>query len=139
MTIHPSSKIHNGHSEVVSRSDGIIQVNATDHIYSIEDIKANTRSIGDLKNKHKTLVLVITSQYSDIDIDARHFASTPEAMKYSIAEAYVIRSFAQRLIANFTLKFKGFSVPVKFFNEIEPAVEWLKTFEQNNHITKQLP
>ena len=126
MTSNPSAKINNGHSEVLLRLDGIIQVNATDHIYSIEDIKDNTRSIGELSNKQKALVLVVTSQYSDIDMDARKFASTPEAMKYSIAEAYVIKSFAQRLVANFTLKVKGFSVPVKFFNEIEPAVEWLK-------------
>lgn len=119
-----STKINNGHTEVLLRSDGIVQVNATDHAYSIEDIKANTKSIGDLTNKQKTLVMVVTSEYSDIDMDARQFASTPEAMKYSIAEAYVIKSFAQRLIANFTLKVKGFSVPVRFFNEIEPAVEW---------------
>lgn len=126
-------KINNGHSEILLRSDGIIQVNATDHSYSVEDIKANTASIGDLTNKKKVLVLVVTSLYSDIDMDARKFASTPEAMKYSIAEAYVIKSFAQRIIANFTLKVKGFSVPVRFFNEIEPAIEWLKTFDYPTH------
>jgi len=129
----PSKRINNGHTEVLLRSDGIIQVNATDHSYSIEDIKTNTKSIGELTNNQKTLVVVVTSQYSDIEMDARQFASTPEAMKYSIAEAYVIKSFAQRIIANFTLKVKGFSVPVKFFNEIEPAVEWLKTFGHPTH------
>ncbi|MGQ0828526.1 MAG: DUF7793 family protein [Bacteroidota bacterium] len=131
--MHISTQINNGHTVLLLREDGIIQVNATDHVYSIEDIKANTASIGELTNKQKTLVMVITSQYSDIEIDARQFISTPEAMKYSIAEAYVISSFAQRLIANFTLKIKGFSVPVKFFNETEPAVEWLKTFDHIPH------
>ena len=128
MTVDSLPNIKNSHSEILLRSDNIVQVNASDHVYSIADIKENTKAIGDLTSNQKTLVLVITSEYSDIEPDARIFTSTPEAMKYSIAEAYVIKSLAQRLIANFMLNVRGFSVPLKFFNESDPAIEWLKTF-----------
>jgi len=130
--VNQSKKIYNGHTEVFLRPDNIVQLNAANHVFSIEDIKTNTRSIGELTNKQKTLVLVVAAEFSDMEKEARHFTSTAEAMKYSIAEAYVINSLAQRLLANFASTFLGFSVPVKFFNEIEPAVEWLKTF--NNKV-----
>lgn len=130
MSIDKSGKINNGHTEVFLRADNIVQLNATNHVYCVEDIKENNIAIGELTGGQRFLVLVIADEFSDMEKEARHYTSTAESMKYSIAEAYVIKSLAQRLLANFASSFLGFSVPVKFFNETEAAVEWLKTFNQ---------
>ena len=126
-----SKKINLVHTEIILRADNIVQVNASDHGYSETDIKEVNSAIGELTNRTRTLVLIVASNYSDIDSAARKFLSKPEAAIYSMAEAYVIKSLAQRIIANFFIKVSGTPVRTKFFTETEPAIIWLKSLDFN--------
>lgn len=123
------TKIDNIHTQLALRSDGIVQLNTTEHTFSIEDIKENEKAICQLANHQKVLILVITNEFSMLDEEARVFLSSKQAMKYSTAEAYVISSLSQRIVSNFIAQTKGFPVPVKFFINEASAVEWLKTFK----------
>lgn len=120
-----------GHSEIFLRSDYIIQVNASDHTYSAADIKSIHEAVHKISDSKKAFLLLIASDYTSVDTEARKYLSTPEAGLYSIAEAYVIKSLAQRLLMNFFINVQGTPVPVKFFTEMEAAEKWLKKFQQD--------
>lgn len=130
MTIHQPTIIDLGHSEIIIRSDEIVQVNTTDHYYTELDIKTINKAVGDLTpNREKKLLLIMASNYSSVEPEGRRYMSTPEGVEYSIAEAYVIRSLAQRLLINFLIKINKTFVPVQFFTNKETAIAWLNTFK----------
>ncbi len=51
---------------------------------------------------------------------------SPEGSQYKYADAFVIQSLAQKIIANVYLKIKKPTVPTKFFNNIEAAHKWIE-------------
>jgi hypothetical protein len=117
---------------VFLRTDGIVQIHSTDHTYKVEDIKAIHKAVSKLTNNQKALLLLLANNFTSVDADARKFLSSPEAGAHSIAEAYVIKSLAQRIILNFLIKVNGTPVPVKFFTDSEAAIEWLQSFNKNS-------
>lgn len=118
-----------GHSILTKYTDGIIQIEGSNRMYSVSDIKEIHQTVSELSGKQKALLLLIANDYTNVDMDAKNFLSTDEAGLYSIAEAYVIKSLAQRLILNFIIKIKGTPVPVKFFTERKMAITWLLSFK----------
>jgi hypothetical protein len=50
-----------------------------------------------------------------------------EYSKIRIAEAFLINSLANLLIANFYIKFNRPPNPTKVFNNLESALEWLRS------------
>lgn len=120
------TKMYLSHSEILLRSDGIIQVIASNHSYSKADILELHQAFSTLSNNTKSRILLVADKFTTIETDARKFLATPAAGIHSIAEAYVIHSLAQRLILNFLFNVQGTPVPAKFFNDEESAVEWLK-------------
>jgi len=50
-----------------------------------------------------------------------------EYSKIRIAEAFLINSLANRLIVNFYIKFNRPPNPTKVFNNLESALEWLRS------------
>ena len=125
------------HSEVFLREDGLVQVNASNRSYSVNDIKEIHAAVGRVNNNQKALLLLVAHNFTSVDSEAREFLSTPEAGAHSVAEAYVIKSLAQRLLLNFLIKVNGTPVPVKFFTESGPAIAWLNTFN-NKRQSEQL-
>jgi hypothetical protein len=129
MAINPNISIDLGHSEMIIRSDEIVQINTTDRNYSESDIKMLNKAVGDLTpNRERKLLLIIASNYSSVEAEGRRYMSTVEGVEFSIAEAYVIKSLAQRLLINFLIKVNKTHVPVQFFTDKETAIAWLNTF-----------
>lgn len=120
------------HAEVILREDGIVEVFGCNHVYTTEDIKSIQSAIAQLKQKNKALILLHADNYTTIDQDARKYLSTPEAGIHSLAEAYVIRTLAQRLLLNFLIKVSGTPVPVRFFTHTAEALQWLKNHSLSN-------
>ncbi len=126
MTEIKKTTINLSHTKLLIRDDGIIQINPSDKTYDIEDIKEIHQAATELSLNQKIRLLLIASDFTSITNDALKYLSTQEAAINSIAKAFVIKSLAQRILINFLIKVKGTPVPVKFFNDIEPAVTWLK-------------
>jgi hypothetical protein len=59
------------------------------------------------------------------DHQVRAYASTEESKAYRTADAIVIHSFAQKMVANFYMSFHKPPVPTRFFQTKAAAVEWL--------------
>jgi hypothetical protein len=72
--------------------------------------------------------LFLMRKFSIPDHEARAYASTKESALYRSAEALVIYSLAQKLVANFYLRFNKPIVPTRFFQDEEEAIKWLLPF-----------
>lgn len=64
---------------------------------------------------------------SEIDDEVRKWAADPSGNNFTIADAFVIQSMAQKMIGNFYLTFHKPVKPTKLFNNVEDALKWLNS------------
>jgi hypothetical protein len=86
-------------------------------------IKVQTELVG-----HKLPVLILCSEFASTDIELLKTLSKNANNPYSKADAFVIKSMAQKILANFYIKINKPERPTKFFNNKEEAINWLKPF-----------
>ena len=110
--------------------DGIVQFQCIDHTYTENDVKEINLALGRIANGEKVLQLVIASDYSTVNPAARKAMGRPEYSIFSIAEAYLIKSLAQKILGNFYLKIDKPSVPTRLFNDYDEALNWLRQFKK---------
>lgn len=128
MEQNPSNKAIDGKSfHLFLRDDGILQTEIEDNTYftmeDAEELIDAARIIGGGKRFRN---LIITGDGTLVDSDARAYSSTKEGSKYKIADAFVISSYVQQLIANFIIKVHNPVVPTAYFRDKESAIKWLK-------------
>ncbi len=70
-------------------------------------------------------VLVVFGKYTLMEVDARTYAEGKEM--YTPAQAIVIRNLAQRMLARFYTRLRKNTHPLRFFNNVEDALDWLRT------------
>ena len=115
---------------VFLRSDGIVQIDikvGVDEL-SLDDFKDITEAIKIVGKGKKCPILSVASGYINVEKEAREFSAGEEGTKYTLADAFVLHSFALKLIGNFYLKIDKPIVPTKMFTSTESATQWLKTF-----------
>jgi hypothetical protein len=123
-------------SEKITFDHFSVKINQED-FYEIEvfdDKEFNFRQLEELIGAQESLgskklpVLVLCEEFASTDTTfVRHLAQNKNN-PYSKADAFVIRSIAQKIIANFYLKITTPERPTKFFKVKSEAVEWLRTF-----------
>ena len=129
------NKIKFTHTTIFKREDGIIEVQCGDDVnYQISHFKEMNDLSAELCEYKPQLILFKVGNYTTISNEAREYGATAEATKYSIAEAYVIRSLPQKIVANFYIRVDKPNVPTKFFNNEYEAVEWLNEFRPKQPI-----
>ena len=97
--------------------------------YGQDEAEEIIKNILQITQHKKYAILVVSGAYSNVTIESMKILSSPIAMSYAIAKAYVINSLSQKLMANFYLKFLKPDKPVRFFKNINDAEIWLKTFK----------
>lgn len=117
------------------RCDGIIKYSLVDN-YEIQkqdvlQISAETKKIA---NGKRIPLLIVTGAYTSISSEAFEALDSKESLEYSLAEAFVIKSTPQRLLADFYLRIKKPYVPTAYFANEEKALEWLKKFSNENEL-----
>ena len=123
------NKIELSHSEVILREDGILQIVVKDNVdVGIEECIELTNAFQALIGKKKVPLLHVVGNYVNMDKEAREYSASEAGLRYSIAEAFVINSLPNKIIANFYMRINKPSVPTKFFGSIREAEEWLKNF-----------
>jgi len=65
------------------------------------------------------------SSFSEMDPEVREWCATTSGNNYTYVDAIVISNFAQKLIADFYLKFNKPPMPTKIFKSKEKALEWI--------------
>jgi hypothetical protein len=111
------------------REDGIFQIDVkADELFSLQDaIEVKTQKEKICGNK-QTPNLWIIGAHSNPDHEAREYACLKENISFHSADALVISSLSQRIVANFYLKVNKPPVPTKFFLSEKEAEEWLQQF-----------
>lgn len=122
--------VYLSHSTVMLRKDGILEVSCkNDFEYDVKHIREMLEAYSRLlKKEEKAPVLIVSQEYTSITSAGMKYSAGPEGTKYSKAEAFVIHSLFQKMLANFYLNFNKPKVPTRFFNEYIKAERWLKRF-----------
>lgn len=118
-----------GHSRIQLGDDGVLIMYCDDDVvYEESQIREIVDATGILTGGKKYPQITIAGKYTSITREARDFIATDESVKYNSAEAYIIQSLAQRILANFYLKFSVPKVPTKVFTDRGKAEEWIRQF-----------
>ena len=89
-----------------------------------EDYVAHRKLAGDKPSPS----MLIMNEMMNATAEAREFFSDKIHEEYRCAEAYVINTFALRLLVTFYMKTTSKSYPIKIFPSEEKALVWLRTF-----------
>ncbi len=96
-----------------------------DHIFESSDfieLKSAAKELGDGKRLYNII------NVGDLTIpnkESRELSCSEEGSIYKKADAFVIHSLAQKIIANLMFKINKPVVPTKFFNSIRDAERWI--------------
>jgi hypothetical protein len=115
--------------KVILYSDGIIIVKITNREeIGVDQVKQVIDVVGQIGEQKKYPLMVVVNEFVLPTPEAREYLATPESNPYGTAAAYVIGSFAQKLVGNFYLSYNKPARPTRIFNSEEKALEWLRTF-----------
>jgi hypothetical protein len=111
------------------RSDGILNIYLRPNkVLKQTDGEEIVKGLSDMGNGKKFLLLFTAGEDTSVSTEARYYASTPEANKYTIASAFVVKSIAQKLLGNAYVTFNKPVTPTRIFTDEGEAVKWLETF-----------
>lgn len=65
------------------------------------------------------------SSFSEMDPEIREWSASTSGNNYTYVDAIVISNFAQKLIADFYLKFNKPQMPTRIFKSKEKALDWI--------------
>jgi len=115
-------------SVVELREDGILEITIEGNKdFEMDDVEELMDAADSLGNGKKLLNLIVVGDGTLPNREAREFAASEEGSKYKLADAFVVKSLAQKIIGNFMKKFSYITVPTEIFTEREEAVKWLKS------------
>lgn len=115
----------------ILRNDGIVHYKIKKNtMILLNDIMEHFHYFEKKYAGQKFLNIYEFEENAEIDDDARKWASDPEGNSFTIADAFVIQSMAQKLLGNFYLTFHKPVKPTKLFNNFEDALLWLKSIEK---------
>ncbi|MDQ3048016.1 MAG: hypothetical protein M3R27_10740 [Bacteroidota bacterium] len=114
---------------IALRTDGIIkvQLKGNDEV-DVDQIKNIVEAIKLIGAGNIHPILIVAGEFTLPSHAARAYLATAESDPYASAEAYVIRSFPQKLVGNFYLSFNKPARPTRIFTSEDKAIDWLKSF-----------
>lgn len=122
-----------GHSKIQELDNGLIEIICKDDfMYDVDQIRENHSVLEKIsqKNSEPVLVFSIAGKYTGITSEARTYLTKGPHKNFINAEAFVIQSMAQRIVANFYLKISKPIVPAAYFNNVGDAKRWLMGFKK---------
>lgn len=112
--------------KVFLRRDDIICIDLKeDYVVEMKDQADINVSIEKVAQGRKHPVLTIGGKYTSFSQEVIKNSAAPENFTYTLADAFVIKSIHQRLLANFYVKVIKPPVPTRYFETIDDAVDWL--------------
>lgn len=95
---------------------------------SMDDYFEGLELIRSVRPNGRFCFLYVLGDFSQISSELRNFAASSKANKHTIADAVVINSLSQRIMANFYIRFNKPIRPTKVFTDRKLAEEWLQSF-----------
>ncbi len=128
-----NKKIIFEYAEVDLLSSGIVKIKMlANSIIDLEESVQINIAEGELLGGEPDsgLILMVADSTTQFTSEAREFSASKEGLRFSMAEALVVKNLAQKLIVSFYLKFNKPSKPSRAFNTEEEAIEWLLSFKK---------
>jgi hypothetical protein len=97
-----------------------------DAFVDVEEFQENLRAYKKLITTERVFMLTVANPGAETSVEVRNLFSSPERSSFKYAEALVISSLAQKLMANFVIKVQKPHHPLRFFNDEKDALKWLK-------------
>lgn len=114
-------------SKVTLRQDGILRIDiSANELFNLEDAKQVVEEAGRIGGGKVMANLIVIGADTTADSEARAYASSEIGSIYKIADAMVISSISQKIVANAYLKFNKPVRPTKFFTNEVTALKWLR-------------
>jgi len=96
-----------------------------DAYIDVAEFEENRQAYRRLMKTEKVFIITIANQGAESSPEVRKLFSTPERSAFKFAEAFVISSLAQRIIASFVIRVQKPAHPIAFFNSEKDAMKWL--------------
>jgi hypothetical protein len=107
--------------------NGIVMVSIKDNVHM--ELEDSVKEYDMLMTKTDYIplkVMIKGGTGSSTSKEVRDYANSYEARKIMKAQALVVKSLAQKIMADFISKFYKIPVNLKIFSDEEKAIEWLK-------------
>lgn len=123
--------VYPGEFVAILHDSGIVELVWDAHIkvVSKETLLHVRESIARLGKGKRMPVYVSTFAFMDTTEEAQHYAGTPEAQQYTLANAVQADNLAKQIMFNLFIKFYGTSTPSKAFREKQAAFNWLLSMD----------
>ena len=116
-------------SIVSLRNDGLIQIfMKPNRTMNMEDGKQMVNAFVELGGGKKFPLLFIAGNFTLANTEARKYAASEEANKYTLASAFVVNNIAQKLMGQAYMSFNHPITPTRILTNEEEAITWLKSF-----------
>ncbi|HKC67287.1 MAG TPA: hypothetical protein VKG26_03605 [Bacteroidia bacterium] len=120
------------HTKIQLRDDGIIQFFYGDYVHYNMDISQEVENEMMAVTEGVTYMsLRVAGKQSSMAIKVMQYLSRGRGCLLTLADAFVIKSIFQRILAKIYMSFAKPYVPTKFFGTIEDAENWLKSLDKN--------
>ena len=111
------------------RNDGILHRYPSNRCeYNLESIKELSSKIGEFVNHRPVPVLVKADELVILPIGARELLAKTDTCPYEKAVAYKINTLVHQILIKFYIENDKPERPTKIFENLEDAIDWLKTF-----------
>jgi hypothetical protein len=92
----------------------------------LKDVDDNLAAVLALAQEERYAVLVDARAACTITPEAMEYSKRPESYRLLIAQAIVVDSLPNRIVANFIIKFHKPTAPTKLFGNNADAIVWLQ-------------
>jgi hypothetical protein len=109
------------------RDDGIVLISIKDGVHvELEDSLAEYDVLIEKKEYLPLRVLIRSGDDTTVSKEVRDYANSAEARSLMNAQALVVNTLAQKIMANFILNFYKVPVKIKLFTNELDAINWLE-------------
>lgn len=95
-------------------------------------------AIGLLSGGKEVLVLIMAEEITQFNKGAMMFSASEEGLRFTKADALVVKSIAQKITANFYLLVNAPKKPSRIFNSESEAIEWLLSLSNTQGIPQEV-
>lgn len=103
----------------------------------LADALQNYQATKKLTKEQRFLVMVDGRVPLSVTREARAFSAQAKQNEGRIAEAYIVTSIANKLLANFYIRVNKPKIPTRTFSDEASAIEWLEGFLYRTETTQK--
>ena len=118
-------------SEVELISDDVLLIDIKPECsIEVEDVLELKQAAEELGGGRRLFNVIKVGPFTLPSKLARELSCSPKGSEFKKADAFVLNSLAQKIIANFMVKVNNPVVPTKHFSSEDEALEWIECLRQ---------